>query len=64
MTEIRLTRISGRASFIPVFNELTHEALEKTDTVDFEGIPFRAVGAAHLAVIALNKGIAKADLTI
>jgi hypothetical protein len=45
--------------FVPIFNQLTREALEKADTADFEGIPFRVVGAVYLAVIALNTGRAK-----
>ena len=42
--------------FIPVFNSLTREALEKADTADFEGVPFRVVRADYLAVIALSVG--------
>jgi hypothetical protein len=42
--------------FIPVFNTLTGEALEQAETADFDGVPFRVVGAAHLAVIALSVG--------
>jgi hypothetical protein len=45
--------------FVPVFNQLTREALEKADTADFEGVPFRVVQAAYLAVIALGTGRAK-----
>lgn len=45
--------------FIPVFDPLTQEALEKADTVEFEGVPFRVVRADHLAVIALSVGRAK-----
>jgi hypothetical protein len=45
--------------FIPVFNTLTGEALEQAETADFEGVPFRVVGAAHLAVIALSVGRGK-----
>jgi hypothetical protein len=45
--------------FVPVFNQLVREALEKADTTDFEGVPFRVVQAAHLAVIALSAGRAK-----
>jgi hypothetical protein len=47
---------------MPVFSPLTREALEQADTADFEGVPFRVVRAAHLAVIALSVGRAK-DLT-
>ncbi len=45
--------------FVPVFSLLTREALEQADTADFEGVPFRVVQAAHLAVIALSVGRAK-----
>jgi hypothetical protein len=45
--------------FIPVFNPLTAEALEQAETADFDGVPFRVVGAAHLAVIALSVGRGK-----
>jgi hypothetical protein len=45
--------------FIPVFSPLTQEALEQAETADFEGVPFRVVRAAHLAVIALSVGRAK-----
>ncbi len=45
--------------FIPVFSPLTREAVERAETADFEGVPFRVVGADYLAVIALNVGRAK-----
>jgi hypothetical protein len=45
--------------FIPTFNPLTREAVEQAETVDFEGVPFRVVPAAYLAVIALSLGRAK-----
>ena len=45
--------------FVPVFNQLTREALEKADTADFEGVPFRVVRAVYLAAIALKTGRAK-----
>jgi len=44
---------------VPVFSLLTREALEQAETADFEGVPFRVVRAAHLAVIALSVGRAK-----
>jgi hypothetical protein len=44
---------------MPVFSPLTREAVEQADTADFEGVPFRVVRAAHLAVIALSVGRAK-----
>ena len=33
--------------------------MEEADTADFDGVPFRVVRAAHLAVIALSVGRAK-----
>ena len=45
--------------FVPVFTALTREALEQAETADFDGVPFRVVQAAHLAVIALSVGRAK-----
>jgi hypothetical protein len=45
--------------FVPVFTPLTREALDQAETADFDGVPFRVVRAAHLAVIALSVGRAK-----
>ena len=45
--------------FVPVFSDLTREAMEQAETADFEGVPFRVVRADHLAVIALSTGRAK-----
>ena len=45
--------------FIPAFSDLTQEAMAQAETVDFEGVPFRVVSAAHLAAIALSVGRAK-----
>ena len=45
--------------FIPVFNPLTKESVERAETADFEGVPFRVVRADHLAAIALSVGRAK-----
>jgi hypothetical protein len=45
--------------FVPVFSDLTREAVSAADTADFEGVPFRVVGADYLAVIALSVGRAK-----
>ncbi len=45
--------------FIPAFNALTREAMERADTADFEGVPLRVVRADYLAVIALSVGRAK-----
>lgn len=42
--------------FVPAFSPLTVEAMERAETDDFEGVPFRVVGAAYLAVIALSVG--------
>lgn len=47
---------SWPAQFFPVFSELTREAVESAETADFEGVPLRVVGAAHLGVIALSVG--------
>jgi hypothetical protein len=47
------------AQFVPVFSELTREALEEAETVDFEGAALRVVRATHLAAIALSVGRAK-----
>jgi len=48
--------------FVPAFNALTVEAVERADAVAFEGVPFRVVRADHLAVIALSVNRPK-DLT-
>ena|SRR2546425_1283025 len=48
--------------FIPAFDGLTREAMERADTAEFEGVPLRVVSAEYLAVIALGVGRAK-DLT-
>jgi hypothetical protein len=45
--------------FIPVFSDLTAEALDQAETADYEGVPFRVVSARHLAVIALSVARAK-----
>jgi len=45
--------------FVPVFTELTREAMDQAETADFDGVPFRVVRAVHLAVIALSVGRAK-----
>jgi hypothetical protein len=42
--------------FVPVFSPLTADAVRCAEVADFEGVPFRVVGAAHLAVIALSVG--------
>jgi hypothetical protein len=45
--------------FVPVFSDLTREALEAAEETDFEGVAFRVVRADYLAVIALSVGRAK-----
>jgi hypothetical protein len=45
--------------FVPVFSDLTREAVSAAETADFDGVPFRVVGADYLAVIALSVGRAK-----
>lgn len=53
-------RVGGwPVQFVPVFSPLTQEAVRLAETADFEGVPFRVVGAVHLAVIALSVGRAK-----
>jgi hypothetical protein len=50
---------SWPVQFVPVFSELTREAVKVAETADFEGIPLRVVRADYLAVIALSVGRAK-----
>jgi len=45
--------------FVPVFSQLTRDAVSDAETADFDGVPFRVVGPAYLAVIALSVGRAK-----
>lgn len=45
--------------FVPIFSELTRDAMEQAETADFENVPLRVVGAKYLAVIALSVGRAK-----
>jgi len=45
--------------FIPAFSALTREAMERAETADFDGEPFRVVRADYLAAIALSVGRAK-----
>jgi hypothetical protein len=53
-------RVGGwPVQFIPVFSDLTREAVSAAETADFEGVTFRVVGADYLAVIALSVGRAK-----
>lgn len=47
------------AQFVPVFSDLTREAIREAETADFEGAALRVVRADHLAVIALSVGRAK-----
>src|SRR5204863_1697125 len=47
------------AQFVPVFSDLTREAMEQADTADFDGAPLRVVRADYLAVMALGVGRAK-----
>ena len=48
--------------FVPVFSDLTRDAVSAAETADFDGAPFRVLGADYLAVIALSVGRAK-DMT-
>jgi hypothetical protein len=50
---------SWPVQFVPVFSPLSGEALEKAETADFEGVPFRVVRADYLAALALAAGRAK-----
>jgi hypothetical protein len=53
-------RVGGwPVQFVPLFNELTEQALAAAETADFEGEPFRVVDPVYLAVIALATGRAK-----
>jgi hypothetical protein len=53
-------RVGGwPVQFVPVFSDLTREAVSAAETADFEGVPFRVVGADYLAVIALSVGRAQ-----
>jgi hypothetical protein len=45
--------------FVPVFSNLTREAVRAAETADFEDTPLRVVRADYLAVIALDAGRAK-----
>jgi hypothetical protein len=45
--------------FVPVFSDLTREAVRDAETADFEGLQLRVVRADYLAVIALSVGRAK-----
>lgn len=45
--------------FVRVFSALTRHAMAAAETADFDGVPFRVVSAAYLAVIALSVGRAK-----
>ncbi len=44
---------------MPAYSPLTREAMERADTADFDGVPFRVVRADYLAVIALSVGRSK-----
>lgn len=50
--------------FIPAFDRLTREAMQRAETVDYEGVPFRVVSANDLAAIALSVGRAKDYLRV
>lgn len=42
--------------FLPVYNQLTEEALEQSLAVEFGGVPTRVLSAEYLAVIMLETG--------
>jgi len=50
---------SWPVQFVPAFSPLPREAVDLAETADFDGVPLRVAGAAHLAVIALSVGRAK-----
>jgi len=53
-------RVGGwPTQFVPVFSDLTQEAVDRAETADFDGVALRVVRADHLAVIALSVGRAK-----
>jgi hypothetical protein len=45
--------------FVPVFSDLTRDAVRNAETADFEGLQLRVVRADYLAIIALSVGRAK-----
>lgn len=45
--------------FVPVFSDLTRDAVRNAETADFEGLQLRVVRADFLAIIALSVGRAK-----
>ena len=55
---------SWPVQFIPAFDALTEEAVREAEVGEVEGVPFRVVDAAHLAVIALSVGRPKDHLRI
>ena len=42
--------------FLPVYDNLTEEALEQAVQIDFDSVPTRVFTAEHLAAIMLNTG--------
>jgi len=42
--------------FLPVYDNLTEEALEQAVQIDFDSVPTRVFAAEHLAAIMLNTG--------
>ena len=45
--------------FLPVYDNLTEEALEQAIQIDFDSVPTRVFTAEHLAAIMLNTGCPK-----
>jgi hypothetical protein len=45
--------------FIPAFSPLAEAAIQRAETADYEGTPFRVVRADDLALLALSTGRAK-----
>lgn len=50
--------------FIPAFDAMTRDALRRAETVDYDGVPLRVVGANDLAAIALSVGRGKDFLRV
>lgn len=50
--------------FMPVFNDLSKEAVEHAETGEVDGVPIRVASAAYLAVLALGVGRAKDHIRI
>jgi hypothetical protein len=45
--------------FLPVFNELNEEAVERANILDYAGVPVRVMSSEHLVAIMLQTGRTK-----